>query len=184
MLREHGQTGPTCDLWDALQGRHRQADDDTLAGPDPQQALTHQQAGDPELACCHTHIVEPSWIHWSTTEQKLMVIRPELPAVRWAVRGQMLTSCRSSSVSVWNRWMEEPRLKAIHTPPPDRTMWFTLQLGLLWAWNLCGSQSWSGLNYKQLRAKNLNIHSRGPIRLELLSKSALGSTCSHGAGGT
>lgn len=53
----------------------------------------------------------------------------------------MLTSCRSSSVSVWNRWMEEPRLKAIQTPPPDRTMCFTLQLGLLWAWNLCGSQS-------------------------------------------
>lgn len=39
---------------------------------------------------------------------------------------------------MWNRWMEAPRLKAIQTPPPDRTMWLTLQEGLLWTWNLCG----------------------------------------------
>lgn len=42
---------PTCDLRDSLQGRYGEADDGTLAGPHPQQALTHQQPGDPQLAC-------------------------------------------------------------------------------------------------------------------------------------
>lgn len=34
--------------------------------------------------------------------------------------------------------MEAPRLKAIQTPPPDRTMWLMLQVGQLWTSNLCG----------------------------------------------
>lgn len=37
--------------------------------------------------------------------------------------------------------MEEPRLKAIQTPPPHRTMWPTLWPGSLWASNLWGRDS-------------------------------------------
>lgn len=39
----------TCDLRDALQGGHWEGEDDALAGPHPQQALTDQQAGDTNL---------------------------------------------------------------------------------------------------------------------------------------
>ena len=62
--------------------------------------------------------------------------RKASPGVRWVVRVEILTSCSGSKVSVWNRWMEEPQVKAIHTPAPECTMWLTLLPGSLWAWKL------------------------------------------------
>lgn len=64
----------TCDLGDALQGGDREGEDDALAGPHPQQALTDQQAGDTNLTWnTNSHstfnmtiiIAQPNTIHFS-----------------------------------------------------------------------------------------------------------------------
>lgn len=66
--------------------------------------------------------------------------RKASPGVIWVVRVEILTSCSGSMVSVWNRWMEEPQVKAIHTPAPEWTMWLTLLPGSVWAWKLCSPE--------------------------------------------
>lgn len=58
-----------------------------------------------------------------------------VPVFTSADRIEMLISCRSSSVSVWNRRMEEPSENAIHTPPPAHAMWATLTVGSGWTSN-------------------------------------------------
>lgn len=63
------------------------------------------------------------------------------PVFRSVERVEMLISCRSSSVSVWKRRMEEPSEKAIHTPPPAHAMCATLTSGSGWTSNFCNSKN-------------------------------------------
>lgn len=61
-----------------------------------------------------------------------------VPVLSSVERVETLISCRSSSVSVWKRRMEEPSENAIHTPPPAHAMWATLTIGSGWTSNFCG----------------------------------------------
>lgn len=67
-----------------------------------------------------------------------------VPGLCKDTRVEMLISCRCSSVSVWNRRIEEPSLKAIQTPPPARTIWATLTMG-----SGCTSNLWKREGEKQ-----------------------------------
>lgn len=129
----------TCDLGDSLQRGHGEGEDDALTGAHPHQALADQQAAHTHLTCDgqHTRVSAATQRRYRavlvTLHRLTRSSGSDPPAVRWLVRAEMFTSCSCSRVSVWNRWMEEPWLKAIHTPPPERTMWLTLKPGSEWA---------------------------------------------------
>lgn len=64
-----------------------------------------------------------------------------VPVFSSVERVEMLISCRSSSVSVWKRRMDEPSENAIHTPPPARAMCATLTIGSGWTSNFCNGDN-------------------------------------------
>lgn len=64
-----------------------------------------------------------------------------VPVLSSVERVETLISCRSSSVSVWKRRMEEPSENAIHTPPPAHAMCATLIIGSGWTSNFCNGNS-------------------------------------------
>lgn len=72
-----------------------------------------------------------------------------VPVFSSVERVEMLISCRSSSVSVWKRRMEEPSENAIHTPPPAHAMCATLTIGSGWTSNFCKRINNSALKCSQ-----------------------------------
>lgn len=70
--------------------------------------------------------------------------RVRLPVFSSVERVDTLISCRSSSVSVWKRRMEEPSENAIHTPPPAHAVCATLIIGSGWTSNVCNGNNKKG----------------------------------------
>lgn len=88
--------------------------------------------------------IEADLCEWRSTSSVVWNVR--VPVLNSVDRVEMLISCRSSSVSVWKRRMEEPSEKAIHTPPPAHAMCETLTIGSGWTSNFCNGNNSSVTN--------------------------------------